>query len=164
MEAIFTKCHRPCLISIVFLATTLGMSHNCVPGDHPQCDQYDGFFTLGPTDQRDAEFLRYPIETQLEIYICGWYHEPGPRYYADCIADRGDEVIPLVLERLKRERREFSQKAIVYIFLRMAKKGYMRGRPDAVDVIRPIVSSMKNQYTRESTQQYLDEIEKDAMK
>src|ERR1041384_5195319 len=93
----FKNSHWLCLTSIVLLlAMTLGSSPSCGSREHPQCDQYDRFFSLGPTDQRDAEFLRYPIETQLEVYICGWYYEPGPRYYADFIANRGEEAIPFV--------------------------------------------------------------------
>jgi len=65
---------------------------------------------------------------------------------------------------LKREHTEFSQQALIYVFVRMGSKGYLRGRPDIADAIRLLVSSMKDQYTRESTEGYLNEIEKSTMK
>lgn len=160
MHMIFKRRHWACLANVALILISLGTSHNCGPRDRPQCGQYDEFFALGPTDQRNSDFRNYPIETQLEIYICGWYCEPAPRYYADYIADRGEEVISSVVDRLQRERREFSQQALVYILVRIANKGYLRGRLDVLDAITPIVSSMKNQLTRQSSQQYLDEIKK----
>ena len=146
---------------LAVLALTVSVSFTCVSDRRPECEEYKAFFDLGPTDEQKAEFLKQTIERQLEIFVCGWYREPRPLYYADVFAERGEEAIPLVLDRLKREKRELSQKALVYIFVRMSSKGYLRGRKDVADAIRPIVSAMKDPYTKESTQKYLDEIEKE---
>lgn len=146
---------------LAMLALIVSVSFTCVSDRRPECDEYNTFFDLGPTDEQNAEFLKQTIESQLEIYVCGWYREPRPLHFADVFAERGDEAIPLVLDRIKREKRELSQKALVYIFVRMSSKGYLRGRKDVADAIRPIVSAMKDPYTKESTQKYLDEIEKE---
>jgi hypothetical protein len=102
------------------LALIVSVSFTCVSDRRPECDEYKTFFALGPTDEQNAEFLKRTIESQLEIYVCGWYREPKPLEFADVLAERGGEAIPLVLDRLKREKRELSQKALVYIFVRMS--------------------------------------------
>jgi len=158
------KCCLTCVTDVVLLATLCCVFSSCGPRRPHECSQYDAFLDLGPTDQQRLEFLRHPLPEELEIYICCWYSEPAPRYLAGLIADRGEEAIPILLKRLKEEPREYSQYAIMYIFNVMGSKGYLRGRLDIVDEIRVIVSSMKDGYTKQSSQQLLNKIQLDAQK
>jgi len=157
------KCCMACLTDVVLLALC-GVFSTCGPRRSPECHKYDAFLELGPTDQQRLEFLKHPLDEQVEIYICAWYSEPAPRYLADVIADRGEAALPVLRKRLNEEPKEYSQKAIVYAFSVMGSKGYLRGRRDLLDEIRAKVSSMKDEHTRRSSQEFLDEIELQTMK
>src|SRR5437763_1430786 len=52
-------------------------------------------------EQRHAEFHSYPIERQLDVYLCMMKTEPPHSELADDIADRGTEAIPFVVAKMK---------------------------------------------------------------
>jgi hypothetical protein len=70
-----------------------GFSTACVPPTPPECRP---FLNL-PREQRHTEFRTYPIEKQLDVYLCAMKSEPPDLTLADDIANRGPEVIPFVL-------------------------------------------------------------------
>jgi hypothetical protein len=142
--------------SLALLLAALSLFQSCERRP-AECGKYASFDRV-PIVQRETDFRTHPVEEQLEIYICSWFGEPTGSGLADPIADQGERVIPLVVERLKRERREYSQKAIIYLLREMASRGYLRGRQDVLDEIRRTVSSMKHEYTRQSSQEWLNEI------
>ena len=122
-----------------------------------QCSE---FFSR-PAGAREKLFQTYSLEDQLTIYRCGMNRVPPDTYLASYIADRGNEVIPILLERLKTEPDEFSQYAIVDIFEMLAVKGHMQNRTDVAEEIRRVVNQMKIDLYRKMAAQSLERIDKD---
>ena len=122
-----------------------------------QCSE---FFSR-PAGAREKLFQTYPLEAQLTIYRCGMNRVPPDTYLASYIADRGKEVIPILLERLKAEPDEFSQHAIINIFEMLAVKGHMQNRTDVAEEIRRVVNRMKIDLYRKMAARSLEKIEND---
>jgi hypothetical protein len=93
--------------------------------------------------QQDKLFPTYSLEEQLTIYRCGMDRRPPDRYLANYIADRGQDTIPMLLEKLENESDELTQVALIRIFEIMAEKGYLKGRSDVVARIRIVVERMR---------------------
>ena len=62
-----------------------------------------------PHEQGYANFRTYPLEKQLEVYLCAMHVEPPEIGLANEIAQRRDSVIPAVIQKLKASEREIDQ-------------------------------------------------------
>src|SRR5436305_15070311 len=62
-----------------------------------------------PTEQQHAEFRAYPIERQLDVYLCMMKTEPPSSEFADDIADHGPNAIRFVVDRMKASKNESEQ-------------------------------------------------------
>jgi hypothetical protein len=125
----------------------------------PRSNDCDGFFRL-PSLQREAEFENYPVERQLDIYLCGMNMEPPHMGLAIYIANGGEKNVPFLLQKLKSEKRENVEKNIIFVFGLMAIKGRLKGRHDVLDQIEPIVAGMKFRVYKEPATEDLDLIRK----
>ncbi len=85
----------------------------------PECREV---FTLLSND-RETKFRQYPIEKQVDLYLCGMNREPPESGYAAYIAEGGESVIPYLFGRLEREPLEVTQTRIIDIFTVLAAKG-----------------------------------------
>jgi hypothetical protein len=61
-----------------------------------------------PREQGYAKFRSYPLEKQLDVYLCAMHVEPPDIGLADEIAERGDSAIPPVIQKLKTAERNRS--------------------------------------------------------
>ncbi|HYX72903.1 MAG TPA: hypothetical protein VE732_09035 [Nitrososphaera sp.] len=122
----------------------------------PECEK---FFDL-PTARREAEFKTYPIDKQLDLYMCGMSMEPSQIGLSGYIAANGDKNIPLLLQRLKMERYENRQEYILVIFSSMAAQGRLKGRQDVVDQLESVVSAMRLAPIKERAQEDLEVVKK----
>jgi hypothetical protein len=120
------------------------------------------FFSI-PLDQQPKVFSGYPLEKQLSLYRCGLRNRrPPATYLAGYIADRGEAMIPVLLEKLETESDELFQSGLIDVFEVMSIKGYLRNKPDAINRIRLVVARMKISTFREMAQEGLDKIEKNS--
>ena len=92
------------------------------------------------------------------MYLCGMKQEPPDLQLAYEIADRGEAVIPLLLERLKTARNEMDQEDLIRVFEVMSDKGYLRGRTDVVTTISDVVDDMKVAPIKEDSRESLKKI------
>lgn len=113
------------------------------------------FFDL-TTQQQVNEFRKYPVEQQLELYLCGMRIEPPQIGFAWYIADHGEKVIPFLVDRLRQENDESKRRDIIYIFEAMARGGDLEGRQDIVEIIQQVISTMKG--SKEESEQMLARI------
>src|SRR6266436_7541271 len=93
-------------------------------------------------NQRDAKIRSSSAEIAVDLYICGMHQEP-PTDFAGIIAERGTEVIPILLEDMNTTNDEGRQDLVLHIFERLAEKGELRGNHKAVEELRQIVGRMK---------------------
>ncbi len=105
--------------------------------------EYREFFELS-LSERHERFRTFPVEKQLDVYFYAIGREPPDFGFADDIALRGKEVVPFLFERLKSEKDEYNQAALIRVFESLSARGDLRGRQDIVERIRAIVSNMKD--------------------
>lgn len=115
-------------------------------------------FLRVPHNGRDATFRTYTLEKQVNVYLCMMNKEPPAMGLAEPIADRGEEVIPYLLERLKEQRTDYARDDILYIFELLSEKGHLRNRADVLDRIREAISMMKNAGRKQMSLERLDRI------
>jgi len=149
-------------LSYMALVITLfsGLVLTGCPSTHMSVE-CSAFFSL-PASQREKEFRTYELEKQLDLYRCGMNRRPPASSLSLLIAERGEPVIPALLQKLEGEKEEPFQYAIIDVFEVMSVKGQLRGRKDVVGRIRQVVANMKDSTFREMAKRDLDEIEKNT--
>jgi len=115
------------------------------------------FFAM-PANEREAKFRTYPIDKQVDLFLCGMDLEPPHSGYAAYIAEGGEKNIPYLLQRLEAERSEITQLHLIDIFTVLAIKGHLHGRQDVLVRLEQVVSRMKYEPIRQKALEYLDEI------
>jgi len=119
------------------------------------------FFKLS-AEQQKAIFRTYPVEKQLDLYLCGMQVEPPDISFAYDIARGGQQHIPFLLDKLRTENYEPNKVHIIYIFRAMSVLGYLNGRHDVTEQIEHVISDMKLNQTKEQAKELLNEIRKDT--
>jgi hypothetical protein len=89
-------------ISLALLITLNGIVSGCLP-PRPS-SECRAFYDL-TVKERQEKIRTSSAEEQFKLYLCGMYQEP-PTDFSGIIADRGEEVIPSLLKRLKAEESE----------------------------------------------------------
>jgi hypothetical protein len=112
-----------------------------------------------PREQGYAKFETYPIEKQLDVYLCAMNVEPPDLGLADLIAKRGESAIPIVLQKLKTAKREIDQEDIIYLLEVMSDRGLLRDRKDVIADISDVIESMKISQSRQSSLERLKKIQ-----
>ena len=141
------------------LLIILNSCYGCPPAILPrECRE---FFAL-PSREQEAKFRAYPVEKQVDLYLCGMNREPPEIAYAVHIAEGGDKNIPYLLQRLKAEQLEITQTRIIDIFTVLAIKGHLRRRQEVVDQLEEVASKMKYAPVRLQAQKYIEEIKKNV--
>ncbi len=148
-----TLCYRELVITLFSCLVFTGCPTTPMPAE---CRT---FFSQ-PASVREKQFRTYDLEKQLDLYRCGMRRRPPESSLSLLIAERGEQIIPTLLQQLDAEKDELFQYAIIDIFEVMSIKGYLRNRSDVVSRIRQVVARMKISMFREMAQRDLDEIEK----
>src|SRR5688572_5383050 len=87
---------------VISLSACLGLT-GCPTADMPvECR---AFFSL-PASQREKDFRTYDFEKQLDLYRCGMRSRPPASSLSLLIAERGEFIVPALLEKLENERDE----------------------------------------------------------
>lgn len=112
-----------------------------------------------PREQGYAKFRSYPLEKQLEVYLCAMHVEPPDTGLADEIAERGDSAIPTVMQKLKTAEREIDQEDLIYLFEVMSDRGLLRGRKELIADITQVIDNMKISQVKQRSEERLKRIE-----
>lgn len=142
----------------VCLLSSLGGTGCPPPAMSTECRD----FFLRPASEREKLFPTYDLDKQLELYRCGMNRRPPDSSLPLFIAERGEGVIPTLLDKLEVEKDELFQYGIIDIFEVMSVKGYLRERRDVVDRIRRVVAKMKVSTFREMAEKDLSKIEQNS--
>jgi len=127
----------------------------CPPRPPEQCR---AFLQL-PQQQRRAEFRGYPLDKQLDVYLCAMKTEPPNSSLAYDIADQGEQAIPALVNKLKGTKSEVDQEYLIYVLEVMSDRSYLRSRKDVVAEISNVIDSMKISQIRESSLESLKKIQ-----
>lgn len=147
------------LAFILLLLTTLSGCYFVQPAILPRACRE--FFNL-PSREQENLFRTYPVDRQVDLYLCGMNREPPAIAYAAYIAEGGEKNISYLLWRLKAEKVEMVQTRLIDIFTVMALRGQLRGRKDVVGELDQIVSKMEYEAVKRKAQKYLGEIRKNV--
>ena len=148
-----------CLVLTLFWVITCGCNPLSRFEMSAECKE---FYNLSP-QQRETEFQTFPIETQIDLYICGMKREPPDMWLAFKIAEGGEKTIPYLIEKLKTTKKDYELDNIIMVFEIMSEGGRLRGRQDVVEQIKQAISAMKNGTRKTLSQERLDKIEKNGL-
>ena len=144
------------LIGTVLIAST--WFQGCM--DRTMSAECKSFFSL-PAKEKERLFPTFELDKQLALYRCGMDRRPPSTTWSLLIADRGESIVPILLEKLEKEPDEQFQYGIIGIFEVMSVKGYLRGKFDAILRIRRVVLNMKTPLFRDLAQETLQKIERE---
>jgi hypothetical protein len=113
------------------------------------------FTNLTPEQQR-ADFQKQPMEKQLDLYLCKMSEEPPDSSYADPIADRGPEAIPIIIAKMKKVD-DTDKGRLLYIMEAMSDRGHLWHRADVYAELSQLVDAM-NPMTRQRCEERLKKI------
>jgi len=85
--------------------------------------------------------------------------KPPDLSFAQYVADRGEEVIPIVIAKMKTVRKEVEQEDLIYILELISDRGDLRGRKDIMAELSQIIDAMKIDTVRERSLEKLKKIE-----
>ncbi|MGH9966656.1 MAG: hypothetical protein ACREBG_02320 [Pyrinomonadaceae bacterium] len=107
--------------------------------------EYRPFLVLSP-DQRHAEMQKLPIEKRIDYYLAGVrYLHPPQIGLADDMAKEGKQAIPVLLDRLKREKDEMTKFDIMYIFKVMHGSYYgLKDETEAIAQLKQTTNGMRD--------------------
>lgn len=147
---------------VIVVSTLLILLNGCY-GCPPTIlsDECGKFFEL-PSREQESKFRVYPVDKQVDLYLCGMNREPPEIAYAAYIAEGGDKSIPYLLQRLRAEPLEINQTRIIDIFTVLAVKGHLRGRQDIVIQLEDVISKMKYEPVKVKAERYIQDIKKNT--
>jgi len=128
--------HRSIVISAIMCLFGFGCA-----GTH-QSEECKEFFSH-PSGQHASLIATYPLDKQIRLCRCNMDHRPPETGLSVPIAERGDSIIPALLDQLEKENNELTQLVIIDIFEVMSIKGTLRDRPDVVSAIQRATNRMK---------------------
>jgi hypothetical protein len=142
---------KRCLLIVALAALSYSLCSSCLP-PRPS-SECRAFYDLSPR-QRVERIRTSTVENQLVLYECGMYQEP-PTDFAGVVADGGVKIVPIVFDQLSGERSETRQDQLIHVFEELAVKGHLRGKRDVADQIGKVVSAMKDDDLKRTSEQRL---------
>jgi len=124
-------------MSIMISILSVVMTASC--GPPPECRE---FFDL-TSEQQENGFKGFPIEKQLDVFLCGMKIEPPETKLARYIADQGEDVVAPTVDRLKASKSLADQSDLIYLLVELSDRGYLKGRKDVVADISNVIDTMK---------------------
>jgi len=122
--------------------------------------EHEAFLEL-PRDQRRPVLQQHPPEEQVDLYVSAMLvKHPPDLELADVVAANGTRVLPVLIERLRAEKREVVQVDLLYVVLRMQEMGEanVAGDPEAMSTLEGVVSAMKDPALKREASGFVDRI------
>lgn len=124
--------------------------------------EYKNLFYL-PQQQQEERFKQYSLEKQVEIYTYAMYVEPPLTRYATYLASNGKKVLPFLLRKLEAEKSDTGKAHLIYAFVEIHERHYsLKNEPEALESLRRVISTMKDEYRRDQCMRYLKTIEESS--
>ncbi len=152
------RVSRPRLISSLSAISILLLA--CRFDDRPDQIHQRKFLKM-TSSQQEEEIRKSPPEKQIELYIeaVSKIH-PAPRGLAPVIARRGAVLVPIVLQKLQEEEREYVKIDLLEILMHMHWSSYYDFSADkeTMNTIKEDVASMKDTSWKLMAEQIIREI------
>jgi hypothetical protein len=123
-------------------------------------------FFLLPSEQRDAEFQKYDLETQYKINICGQKREPPMSGLASPLARQGGRIVLFLKAKLENADDDSTVEDIVYVFAEMNVRGTydLAADKSLMEELRLKVSRVKDPAWQNMIEKNLPEIQQKSPK
>ncbi len=142
-------------IAMALLLLCCATNFGCGVPMSAECQQFYGFHI----DKRDEVLRSYTLDKQYRIYRCGMENiKPQDQGPAFIIAERGEQVIPFLLDKLNTENKSTTED-ILLIFSALSKKGHLRDRKDVVGILEQHIAAMETGQGKEQAYKRLLEIQ-----
>src|ERR671914_691198 len=69
-----------------------------------------------PMREQEETFKRFPLATQVDVYVQAMYVEPPQTRYASYLASNGKQVVPFLLDRLRKEKSDTAKAHLFFAF------------------------------------------------
>lgn len=101
---------------------TLGllMGASCFAADQERLNRN---FLSAPMDERRTMLLNFPLDQQVELYLAAMQKHPPDLALADALARNGEEIIPLLKQRMSSEDWGLTKLHLIDVFVRMQQRG-----------------------------------------
>ncbi len=107
---------------------------------------------------RKTSLASYPPREQVELYLSAMLVKHPPQLeLADVVAASGPTVLPIIIDRIRREEHDFVKVDLLYVVVRMQELGYIPVSSDArtMAVLQAEVSAMKDDTWRGTAEGFL---------
>lgn len=137
---------------------------SCTPAQTaPAPAGYESFSSL-PIKQQMEEFRTYPTSKQVDFFIYEFrYVHPFSNGLAFAIAERGDEAVSYLLNRIVQEKDERTKLAVLYLFKIIFEHGQPQNRGKTISALKEVVSGMSAPAVKASAEEMLKAIESHSL-
>jgi hypothetical protein len=106
---------------------------------------------------------KLPVEKRIDYYLAAMqYNEPPGVGLADDVAQEGKQAVPLLMERLRKEKDEHNQVHIIRVFRVMHGRYYkLKGETEVVNLLTETTDNMKEPWCKEQGEETLKYIQTD---
>jgi hypothetical protein len=106
-----------------------------------------------------SEYLKLPLEKQIDMYTYMMVNEPPANRYTDLLASNGKKVVPYILDRLATEDREYIKVCLIRTLRVMHEHYYsLRNEPETIENLKATVAGMRDSEFKETSGEQLKRI------
>ncbi len=152
MRASLKGCSSPSKVHMTVILSVLAMCGSA-------CGRIECWkFSNLSLEEQEVAFAHRPPNEQLDIALCGLNMEPSDDRFADEFVKGGEQNVPFLLQRLRKEKSETIQEHILSIFQTMAKEKMLKGKVDLYTELESVVDKMTFESTKAWSRKHLEAI------
>lgn len=143
------------IVRIVIVLCSMSIPAACLGETAPP--GYEEVYKSPP--ERARQLMKYPYEQQLEIfsYSMARLHPPDLELSA-ALASNGKPILPILLDRLKKEKKEYLQHQLIYVLEIMDRTNDLDTETAAIATVREVIANMMEPFWREMSEKSLNAI------
>lgn len=114
-----------------------------------------------PLERQRCEFSKLPLDKQVDFHFYAMSREPPDVQLGIWIAQRGDTVIPQLLQRLEQEPEDYRKEKLVLIFQQMQTYNYanLTKSEKTIERLKNVAAEMKDARWKRIADDYIKSIE-----
>jgi hypothetical protein len=125
--------------AVTLIAAILSLISSC---QYPA--EYFEFRKLS-LDEQHAKFRTFPFEKQIDFHLLSMVNEPPDSRFSEDIASRGNEALPVLINRINAEREDYRRVDLMVVFVTMHQRFLnLAHNRNVLEALRQIVPKMEN--------------------
>lgn len=130
-----------------------------------ECSEFKEMFHGRPFKVRVADFTNHDLATQYAIFICGnQFRHPPAIYFAEPFAQRGEEAVPFLKEKLVGANDDLTIRDIILVLTEMSRRNTydVAGDSELIRLMTASVEKMRDEDWKRMAQENLSEAVKNS--